>query len=912
MISRQPAQLSGLFFSFAGKDSYRDNVSLYRREFFRMTDQPRTRQKAPSRKGKKKKRITPKKVIIILFFTAALAVVCGIIGYLFIILNGERILTANQDKLILPEASIVYDKDGNEIASLYKPNDARENIDLSEIPELLRNAFIATEDQRFYQHSGIDYFSLGRAVVKDIVARSKVEGGSTITQQLAKNIFLTADKTFFRKATEASIAMALENNMTKDEILEMYLNRIPFGKGVSGIKQASEYYFGVEPKDLKLWQMATLAGIPKAPTRYNPINDPDASQTRRQVVLKLMYDQGYITEAQKNEAAAVVYDAATMMNESANPQLYPAFVDYVIDEAVEQSGISEDELRVGGYKIYTTLNPTAQQIVEKEFADDDNFEKSEDDVKVQGSMIIIDHRNGEIQAIAGGRDYQKKTWNRVNKARQPGSSFKPISSYGPALESGEFYPTSTLRDDKQCFGSYCPTDSNSVKYVGAISMKQAIKESRNLPAVWLLNQIGVNKGVEFANRLGFDLTSDDRNLAIALGGLTNGVSPLQMATAYSVFANEGKSVDAHTVTRIDNSNEDPVYTYHAPKAKQLIKQSTAEGLTEIMLGVTEKGGTGVKARLDRQVAGKTGTTQHGIKGLSSSANRDVWFVGYTPEWTAAVWMGYDKTDKNHLLHNSSGQAAAMFGKVMTAAMKNVPRSSFNQTTSQEPEKTTEAPTQVTGLKAEYDLASKSVKLSWNTVAGEGLTYRVYRKESSETEFTRLFELADVSDVEDLSAAPGLSYQYYVAAYNAEADLEGTPSAAVALDVPPEELEPTEPVIPPTEEPLPGEETDNQGNNGNGDGNGWNGNGNNGNSNGNGNENGTGSGTGTGNGSDNGTSNQNGNPPTEGSGSTGTGVGTDPNAGTGDVGGDGASQPASGNGSNGSTDPIVPDVVVPAP
>ncbi|MBD3918919.1 PBP1A family penicillin-binding protein [Paenibacillus sp. PR3] len=881
-----------------------------------MTDQPRTRQKkATSRKGKKK-RLSAKKVIIILFFTAALAVVCGIIGYLFIILNGERILAANQDKLIIPEASIVYDKDKNEIASLYKPNDARENVDLSEIPELLRNAFIATEDQRFYQHSGIDYFSLGRAVVKDIVARSKVEGGSTITQQLAKNIFLTADKTFFRKATEASIAMALENNMTKDEIIEMYLNRIYFGKGVSGIKQASEYYFGVEPKDLKLWQMATLAGMPKAPNRYNPINDPEASQTRRQVVLKLMYDQGYITEEQKNEAAAEVYDPSKMLNEKANPQLYPAFVDYVIDEAVEASGISEEELRVGGYKIYTTLNPTAQQVVEKEFANDENFEKSEDDVKVQGSMIIMDHRSGEIQAIAGGRDYQKKTWNRVTKARQPGSSFKPISSYGPALETGDFTPSSTLRDDKQCFGNYCPSDSNRVKYIGAVSMKQAIKESRNLPAVWLLNQIGVSKGVDFAKRLGFNLTSDDRNLAIALGGLTNGVSPLQMATAYSVFANEGKSVDPHTVLRIDNSNEDPVYTYHAPKAKQLIKQSTAEGLTEIMSGVTEQGGTGVKARLDRPVAGKTGTTQHGIKGLQSSANRDVWFVGYTPEWTAAVWMGYDKTDEKHLLHNSSGQAAAMFGKVMTAAMKNVPRSSFTKTTPQEPEKTTDtAPAQVTGLKAQYDTVSKSVKLSWNAVEGAGLTYRVYRKESGEAEFTRVFELADNGNVEDMSAAPGLSYQYYVAAYNAEADLEGTPSAAVALDIPPEELEPTEPTEPPVEPQQPGEGTDNQGNNGSGN----NGTGSNGNGSGTGTNNGNGSGTGgtgntgtgNGNGSNNNT-NQNGTPPAEGSGSTGAGTGSTPNAGAGNAGGGRPSEPATSNGSNGSNDPIVPDVVVPAP
>jgi len=836
--------------------------------------------------------------LVILFFSAAIAVVCGIIGYLFIILNGERILTANQDKLILPEASHVYDARNNEIASLYNAHDARENIGLDEIPELQRQAFIATEDQRFYQHSGIDYFSLGRAAVKDVIARSKVEGGSTITQQLAKNIFLTADKTFFRKATEASIAMALENNKTKDEILEMYLNRIYFGKGVYGIKQASEYYFGKEPKDLELWQMATLAGMPKAPNRYNPINDPEASQSRREVVLKLMFDQGYITAEQREEAVKRVYDPA-MSNDQANPQLYPAFVDFVIDEAVEQSGISEEELRIGGYKIYTTLNPDAQKSVEKQFADDANFEKSPDDIKVQGSMIIMDHRNGEVQAIAGGRDYQKKTWNRVTKARQPGSSFKPISAYGPALESGKFTPNSTLRDDKQCFGNYCPSDSNRVKYIGAVSMKQAIKESRNLPAVWLLNQIGVDKGLEFAKKLGFNLSSEDRNLAIALGGLTNGVSPLQMATAYSVFANDGKSVDPHTVKRIDNRNDDPVYTYRAPRAKQLIKQSTASGLTEIMLGVTEQGGTGTRAKLDRPVAGKTGTTQHGFKDLKSSANRDVWFVGYTPEWTAAVWMGYDKTDKQHLLQNSSGQAASMFGKVMSEAMKNVPRASFGKAPVQEePEQTVEAPSQVTGLKAEYDENARIAKLSWQPVEeAEGVTYRLYRKATGEAEFTRLLDSASGNSAEDMTVAPGMSYQYYVTAYNAEADLESRPSAAVALVVPPEELEPTPPTEPPTPPATGGEGTPEGGGTVPDTGNGGIGTGNNDGGNGNGANNGAGNGAGSGGGPNDGNS-----------GGAAVPGGTAPDG----AGGSGASNDGSQPPGSNNSDAIVPDTVVPAP
>ncbi|XEC92601.1 PBP1A family penicillin-binding protein [Paenibacillus tarimensis] len=750
------------------------------------------RSKARPKKTAKKRKFSIRKAMVGLFFTAAFAVVCGIIGYLLIILNGERILKENEGNVVWAEASIIYDINEQEVSKLYTEN--REYADFSEMPKLLREAFVAVEDQRFREHGGLDFIAIGRAVVKDIIAMSAVEGGSTITQQLAKNMYLTHEKTILRKATEASISVALENNYSKDQILEMYLNRIYFGKRAHGVKAAAELYFGKSDlSTLDIWEIATLAAMPKAPNTYNPLNNPEKSKERRAVVLQLMFDQGLITKEQMDVAKEEEYDpnnAKIPSNET-----YMAFVDYAIEEAIRVTGKSEEELRIGGYHIYTTLNAGAQSVMEKEFDNDDNFEKSPDEQQVQGAMIIIDHRTGDIEAMVGGRDYTKKGWNRVLQPRQPGSAFKPITSYGPALETGDWFPWSILRDDKECFNGYCPTDSNRVKYIGPVPMKQAIKESRNLPAVWLLNQIGVKQGVDFAGRLGFNLSAEDRNLAIALGGLTNGVTPMQMATAYSVFANGGKSVDPHSIVKIQDKNGEMIYEYKAPKAKQLIAPETAWYMTEILQGVLEQGGTGTKARISRPVAGKTGTTQHGIEGLRSSRNRDAWFVGYTPEWTAAVWMGYDKTDAEHLLEQSSGQSAALFAKVMSAALKNVPASQFNKPSGV---KEVTAPPQVGGFEAIYVQDRGEVQLAWRAVEGRNIKYRIYRKDSSGEDFKRIIDDLDAIAAEDIGIEEGKTYTYYVTAYDTVHNLESAPSAAVSAEIPVEEIDLTPPDLGPLE------------------------------------------------------------------------------------------------------------------
>lgn len=756
--------------------------------------------------SKKKTKRSPRKWFFGLFFTVVIAIICGIIGYLLIILNGERILSENADKFVIGEPSIIYDANGVEVAQLVDQQNNRDSADYSEIPQLLLDAVVATEDQRFYEHSGIDLWAIGRAIVKDVVARSAVEGGSTLTQQLAKNMFLTSDKTFFRKATEASIAVALENKMSKEEIITMYLNRIYMGKGVYGVKAAAKLYFDKDLQDLDLWEIATLAGMPKGPSKYNPLSNPDLSKERRGVVLQLMYDQGYISQSEMEEAKAVDYVAPDNIEENSGSSAYPAYIDYVVEEALEvMPNVTEEELRIGGYSIYTTLNQQAQKAVESAFDDDSNFEESVDDQKVQGAMVIMDHSDGSIKALAGGRDYVRKGLNRVEVKRQPGSSFKPIVSYGPALETGDYTPSTILKNDQKCFGSYCPTDSHGAT---PISMLEAVKQSRNLPAVWMLNEIGLTTGMNFAEKLGFNFVDEDKNLTIALGGLTEGATPLQMATAYSVFANDGKSVEAHTITRIENRAKNAVFKFKDTEGEQLMKESTASYMTDMLQAVVQSG-TGKKAQMNRPVAGKTGTTQHGIPGFNSSANRDVWFVGYTPQWTAAVWMGYDKTDEQHVLKQGSGQAAALFSKVMTDAMSGMEAGSFTQqpAATPEPTPTPETLTPVNGFTANFVPEEMKVQLSWNAVEGEGITYQIYRKETDAAEFEPYMDAVDGTSAEDMNVSLGLSYQYYVVAYDSANDVTSDPSATVTVEIPEAEID--FPELPSDSPPVveePGDET----------------------------------------------------------------------------------------------------------
>ncbi|WP_373560315.1 transglycosylase domain-containing protein [Paenibacillus sp. RU26A] len=603
-----------------------------------------------------------------IFDASVVIVILLAVGYIYIVTYGEGVLRNHPEAISVASSTIITNADGTEISRLQvQTKGYAEYADLMDMPNLLKQAFLATEDRRFYNHDGLDFIGIGRAVVQDVLHMNLSQGGSSITQQLARNLYLNGDKTLVRKVNEMSIAMAMEKRFSKDELLELYLNHIYMGRQQYGVKSAAWRYFGIKDlHQLEIWQMATLAGIPKGPSIYNPVDREDLSKERRSVVLGLMHKQGIITKKQMEEARSVDYTPPNLTSASAPGSTVPAYVsalDAVIEEASRLTGKSGAEIESAGWTIRTGLDDQAQLAMEQAFRESSRFTDDREDEQVQAGMVILDQHNGEVKAMMGGRDPVKGGINRATTdARQPGSAFKPIIAYGPALESGRFKPESMLPDQRMKYGSYQPSNLGG-RYRGTVTMSQAIENSINAPAVWLLHETGLGRAHQFAGRLGIELGREDLNLSIALGGLHEGVSPLKMAQAYSVFANNGKFNTAHLIREITDSRGRTIYAFK-PENKQVISNSTATAMTGMLQDVVSQG-TGSRAQLSQhKVAGKTGTTQAALPGVSKEANRDLWFVGYTSKWTAAVWMGFDRTDAEHYMRSGSGVAADLFASVM--------------------------------------------------------------------------------------------------------------------------------------------------------------------------------------------------------------------------------------------------------
>ncbi len=608
-----------------------------------------------------------KKQLIIL---AILLIVLVIMGFMLTFANGVDI-SALKDEL--PQATIFYDVNGK-AASKVSAN-KNEGVSIKQVPQYMQNAVVAIEDHRFYEHHGIDLIGITRALFRDIKAGGAVEGGSTITQQLAKNALLTQQKTYKRKMNEIFIARQIEKKYTKPEILQMYLNQIYFGDGAWGIKRAAEKYFGKEVNHLTISESAMLAGLIKAPSALNPYNHLDKATARRNLVLSEMKKQGFITKKQYEKA---VNEKVVLNDKGGDPlqEKYPYYVDQVIDEAIHQYGLSQDDLLTGGYKIYTELDPAMQLAAEKTFQNDSLFPKGKDRL-VQSGGVIVAPKTGGIRALVGGRgEHVFRGYNRASQLKaQPGSSFKPIAVYTPALEQG-WKITDMLQDEPMTFGNYQPTNYDH-QYEGEVPMYQAVMESKNVPAVWLLNKMGIDKGISSIKQFGIPLEKGDRSLSIALGGLEKGVSPINMAEAFSVFPNNGVRIPAHTIRKIVDADGKIVAEWKEKKIKVTTKAVTDQ-MTTMLLGVVEQG-TGKGARISgREVAGKTGSTQVPIPGINGV--KDQWFVGYTPQLVGAVWVGYDQTDKDHYLTTTSSEGAAfVFRDMMKGALANTKPASFHVT-----------------------------------------------------------------------------------------------------------------------------------------------------------------------------------------------------------------------------------------
>lgn len=533
--------------------------------------------------------------------------------------------------------SIIYDGQSDVVTRLHGVQD-RTWVSISELQPSTVYAFISAEDVRFFEHEGVDVIRIAGAIVADIKAGSYVQGASTISQQLIKLSHLTSEKTISRKAEEAALAYEMERHYSKEDILEMYLNYVYFGGGYYGIEAAAEGYFGVHASDLTLDQSAMLAGILKSPSGYAPHINYAASINRRNNILRLMRDYGYITDDEKKQASA---RRPTILHDK-NEEYSGYYTDAVTKSAAALMGITVDELIRGGYSIYSAMDSDIQHYCEEMFKNGELF-PAEDS---EAAIVVLEPSTGMVVAMVGGRSYTGGiSFNRATDIRrQPGSVIKPVIAYAPAFEYLNYTAADMILDEETTFADYTPSNYGN-KYYGWVTVREAVTKSLNVPAVKTLSAVGVYRAKDFAKRCGIEFDDKDDSLALALGGFTYGVSPLQIAGAYSCFASGGIYNTPTLIKKITDRNGLTVYEYRQD-SRRVMSEANAYILTSMLKSVVTEG-TGHRLNtLDIPIAGKTGTV-----GLANG-NRDAWMAGYTPEYTAVVWQGYD-SDRLGLLPSSA-------------------------------------------------------------------------------------------------------------------------------------------------------------------------------------------------------------------------------------------------------------------
>ncbi|MCR5175449.1 MAG: penicillin-binding protein 1A [Anaerovibrio sp.] len=589
-----------------------------------------------------------------------------------------------------PASSQIYDINGNEIANVHA-DENRVPVKMNQIPENLKNAFVAVEDVRFYEHSGIDFRGIMRAAWSNITNQGVSEGGSTITQQLAKNAYLTQDRTFKRKIQEMFLAIQLEHQYTKQEILELYLNQIYFGQGAYGVQAAAKTYFGKSVEELDLSECAMLAGIPKSPNYYSPMNNLKAAQARKATVLDQMAKYGYISTSTASKTKGEELRLVKNTTKSSGEAAY--FVDYVIQMMIEKYG--SDAVYKEGLKIYTTLDMDMQRAAEEAMKNLPDMSEANGIKQPQGALVAIDPHTGHIKAMVGGRGTDM--FNRATQAeRQPGSAFKPFV-FAAALESN-FTPSSII-DDKPLEINGWEPQNYSRNFNGKVSLRYVAEQSLNVPTVRVAQDVGIDKVIYYGREMGISTfvtegDQNDGNLATALGGLTRGVTPLELTSAYCTFANDGIHVEHTAIIRVLDRNGKPLEE-PTPKSKQVLKKSTVNDLTSMLMGVVARG-TGTAANIGRPAAGKTGTT---------SDYHDAWFMGYVPDLVVGVWIG---TDDNQRMGTMTGGTtpAVIWKAFMTKVMSGMPNKSFDGAYLTSVEK----PTKIESVDKDGNLIDKDGKL----------------------------------------------------------------------------------------------------------------------------------------------------------------------------------------------------------
>ncbi|MDP4549761.1 PBP1A family penicillin-binding protein [Alkalihalobacillus macyae] len=807
-----------------------------------------SKKKPPSKKRGKSGLF--KKILLTLVILFLVGIAAGGITAIAYINNAPEL---DPDKLANPQSSVILDRNDEEVQTL-AGTDAREIAKFEEIPDVVKQAFVSVEDTRFYEHFGIDPKRIGGAVLANITQGFGAEGASTITQQVIKNSLLTSEKSLERKVQEAYLSVKLEQEYSKDQILEMYLNKIYFGNGAWGVVAAADTYFGKNliEEELTAGEAAMLAGLPQRPSYYDPFENPDAATKRKNIVLSLMEKEGVITaeEADKFQAEKVE-DMIVSKTEDTESDQYKVFMDQVVKELRERDDITEKDIYSGGLKIYTTLDTRAQDITTEVVA---NYPYSNEDMR--SGLVLLDTKTGSIRAIGETRKDENVITYATTGGFQPGSTAKPIIAYGPAIENMQWSTGRSLKDEPLKIGeaNIRNWDRN---YRGQVSMRRALEMSYNVPAVNTFLDVGEKPAQEFANKLGMNLEDDQMVPTAAIG--TFSTSPLQMSGAYAAFGNGGTYNEPHSVRKVVFPNGQEINL--EPESAKAMNDYTAYMISDMLKSVVDSG-TGTDAKIPGlPVAGKTGTTNHDAAVIqeqgfpTSGIVKDAWFAGYTTEYSMAVWTGYNKPNA-HYLDSSKGEddtSKLLFKEIMSRVSEGINTADFQKPDSvievgvekstgllpsdytpkdkivyelfvkgNTPEKTStkyQQPDGVTGLSGQYNADSNSIALSWKPGEDKKFTYKVEMSVNGGG-YQSLTETGDTSfTIENVEK--GSEYKFKVTAVT-EAGVSTKPSettVSVPAEPEPEPEEDTEEEQE-QEEETPSEEGNEEGDtSGNGDQNG---------------------------------------------------------------------------------------------
>ena len=726
-----------------------------------------------------------KKVARFFLLSSAILLVIAIffVGGLLAYVNFSTTNVKFDSEMLLAQNSTIdiFDSSGNKLNA---ETGKKARVKLEELPSYVPNAFISIEDKDFYHHHGLNYKRIAKAFVNNLKSHSMKEGASTISQQLIKNTHLSNEKTIKRKLNEMALATKLEKTFSKAEIMEIYLNVIYFGSGAKGLENASQTYFGKNATDLTVAESATLAGIIKSPKTYSPIYNPKNCLKRRNLVLTEMKKDNKISEKQFQDA--INSDIILTKNTSKTSKNF--YEEATLSEAEKILNLSENQIALSGYKIFTYQENTDQNALQNAVQNKDFYAKNSYGNTADGAGIVIDNKTGGITALAGNTIFDINSMKR-----SPGSAIKPVLVYAPALENGIISPSSMILDEKKSFGNYNPKNVGDT-YYGWISATKSIEKSLNIPAIKILQANGVERSKKFAEKCGILFNKSDNNYAIALGGMTDGTTLLELANSYLPFANNGNFIKAKFIKKICDKNGKIIYQ-NQEKPSKVMSPETAYLMTD-MLKSSVKNGTSSRLKgLSFEIAGKTGTV--GVP--NTNFNTDVWSVAYTPQKTATVWLGDSEMTKEKYLdgsNNGGTYATSMLKSIFEnididkdkvfEMPKNIVKCDLDLLALEQehtlllanpetPERYRQsalfnrkyAPTQIAELSTKNSVCKISVKIERNypkisfpTI--KDAKYSLFRIEEDTKKLLKTFDgNSDIIDFVDKTASPETTYQYFV-------------------------------------------------------------------------------------------------------------------------------------------------------